>query len=49
MWLGRFKIPEMGIRAGPVQMSLTVFYQAGSGEELQNFSTTFYNQVNCHI
>lgn len=42
----RFNIPEMGIQSGPMQVSLTVFYQTGADPaSAQNYSTTFLNST----
>jgi len=41
----KFQVPEMGIPTGEFTTAITVFYSSGEGEELQNFSHTFYNDT----
>ena len=39
----KFQVPEFGIRVGEFTTAVTIFYSAGEGDDMQNFSSTFYN------
>ena len=40
-----FNLPEFGVRVGPYIIALTVFYATGEGEDVLNYSHTFFNET----